>query len=336
MTQMFLRFYWVVAIFFIPFLDAKVLIVTHSYNQPEFIEWQVASFKKFLKDDYEYVVFNDASDEKLKNKIEETCAQLQVPCYRIPQELHGELPLSACSERHCDGIQYSLDHSGFDHKGIVAIIDSDMFLIKPFSIENYLHGYEIAGPCLWGSYISWIHKKEAEYIGYLWPIIAFINMETLPNKNSLHFQNGVIDGFSLDTGAFSYYFFKENPEVNVRMMRKQFEINRTGYRYPFIFNLNEVPEFPKDTVLCKSILRKQPLKDWGAFYVNKEMLPYYVEHEHRDSALRLIVSGCEDIQFFENFTFLHYGRGSLYYGSESCHSHKAERIKQFLEEIGVL
>ena len=37
----------------------KILIITHNYNRPDFIEIQSATFKKFLQDDYEYVVFND-------------------------------------------------------------------------------------------------------------------------------------------------------------------------------------------------------------------------------------------------------------------------------------
>ena len=51
-------------------VNAKVLLITHAYNQPEFIKWQDAALKKFLKDEYEYVVFNDASNLAMQQRIE--------------------------------------------------------------------------------------------------------------------------------------------------------------------------------------------------------------------------------------------------------------------------
>ena len=37
----------------------RVLMITHAYNEPEFIRMQAETFKKFMKDDYEFVVFNN-------------------------------------------------------------------------------------------------------------------------------------------------------------------------------------------------------------------------------------------------------------------------------------
>jgi hypothetical protein len=66
----------------------NVLIMTYSYNRPDFIEIQNKIFKKFLKDDYTFVVFNDASQEEMANQITETCNKLNLPCIRIPQSIH--------------------------------------------------------------------------------------------------------------------------------------------------------------------------------------------------------------------------------------------------------
>src|ERR1700733_11055839 len=69
-------------------LSAKVLIVTHSYNRPDFIELQHETFAQFMADEYEFVVFNDGPTNKLAKEIEETCRKLTVRCIRIPQEIH--------------------------------------------------------------------------------------------------------------------------------------------------------------------------------------------------------------------------------------------------------
>ena len=40
-----------------------------------------------------------------------------------------------------DGIEFSLKRFFYDYSGYVAIMDSDMFPLKPFSVINYLQKY---------------------------------------------------------------------------------------------------------------------------------------------------------------------------------------------------
>src|SRR5437667_213548 len=57
---------------------AKILVVTPTSNHPEFIALQDKSFKKYLKDDYTFVVFNDAKDGVDAYKINQACAALNI------------------------------------------------------------------------------------------------------------------------------------------------------------------------------------------------------------------------------------------------------------------
>lgn len=114
--------------------------------------WQVKTFKKFFKNEYEFVVFSDASDEKIARKIKITCDHLGVRHIRIPQTIHTKpyLPrpkteYQSPSYRTADAIQYSLDTLGFKHNDLVMIIDSDMFLIRDFNLREYMQGYDLAG-----------------------------------------------------------------------------------------------------------------------------------------------------------------------------------------------
>lgn len=68
--------------------SAKTLITTQAYNRPDFIEMQHKTFKKFVLDEYEYVVFNDAPDQHMANQITDTCNRLGIRCIRVPQEIH--------------------------------------------------------------------------------------------------------------------------------------------------------------------------------------------------------------------------------------------------------
>ena len=67
---------------------AHVLIFTHAYNRPDFIEIQHKIFQAFLEDDYEFVVFSDAPDENMARQIKQMCDKYNIECIRIPPEIH--------------------------------------------------------------------------------------------------------------------------------------------------------------------------------------------------------------------------------------------------------
>jgi hypothetical protein len=217
---MFLRWMALFAFFALSTLHAeKVLIFTYSYNRPDFIEIQYKTFKKFLKDDFDFVVCNDASNIEDRNKIKKMCAALNIPVIPIPPAIHKRPYLQRFpgddwnnpSVRNCNVVQYSLDKLGFQHKGIVALFDSDMFLVRDFSIKEYLKGYHLAA-----------FGTERAHVNYLWIGLVFLDMGKMPNPTTINFNCGPIDGQNVDAGGFSHYYLKNNPTAKVRYM------NRTG------------------------------------------------------------------------------------------------------------
>jgi hypothetical protein len=202
---------------------APVLIITHAYLRPDFIEIQNKTFKKFLKDDYEFVVFNDARDPSLRSEIASLCKKLSLRCIEIPQAIHDRpyLKRSAYEDRNhacvrcANVVQYSLNELGFKYDGLVAIIDSDMFLIKDFSIAQYMADHDLAGVA-----------QSRGNVHYLWNGIVFFNMNTLVDKETIDFNCGQINGNPVDVGGYTYYYFQKHPEVRVK------EINQT---YPHHF-----------------------------------------------------------------------------------------------------
>lgn len=202
-------------------LFTKVLIITHNYNRPDFIEMQYKTFKKFLHDDYEYVVFNDARQEHMKQQIDSMCASYNIRCIRIPQEIHSRpyLPrephddlVNNASIRHANCVQYSLDVIGYDHRGIVFIVDTDIALIRPFSIEQYMQDKDIAGRM----------NRPRNKAQYFSPLFCMMNMSKLPERRSLNFNCGTINGVCGDTGAWSYYYLLKHPELKFIPVRMTF------------------------------------------------------------------------------------------------------------------
>ncbi len=189
-------------------MNAKVLIMTYVHSRPDFIELHVKTFKHFLKDDYEYVVFNDAPNAKMKSQIEQTCQIHKVRCFRVPNHKPNRQDPGS---RHMDGIKFSFEAVGFDHDHTLVMIDADMFLVRPFSIVNCLKDHDFVG-------IRQHRKAKDKMILYAAPSLAFMNMNTLPSKKSINFEGGYVEGAAVDVGGHMYYYFKQNPDVRLKLI----------------------------------------------------------------------------------------------------------------------
>jgi glycosyltransferase involved in cell wall biosynthesis len=307
--KMRVRFYYVMGLvlLFMDVLSAKVMVITHSYNRPDFIRLQHDTLKKFLLDEYEFVVFNDGPTTKLAHQIEEACRELSIRCIRIPQEIHqmAYLPRqpwedwNSPSIRTANALQYSFNAYAFNYDGIVAVMDSDMFLIRPFSIEEYLKGYDISAVKQWRGSLGYIH--------YIWNGLMFFNMNTVPNKRSLNFNSGSIYGNHTDTGGFTYFYLTENPKAKVLYMKEQLDLT-DGDCITDSYDLENRGYLLKDQVL--------------------EMV------SNDDALMRFVQAEPDDVQFFLHFAFLHYRRGGNYHNkSHIYHQEKTRLLDRFIEEI---
>jgi hypothetical protein len=308
------------------FLYAKVLVITHAFNRPEFIEWQHACLKKFLLDDYEFVVFNDAVGGKPQRLINTTCARLGIKCYPIPQEVHNHLyPLilpperfiAHPSNRHADGIKYAFEQLGFHHDGIVALIDSDLFIIRPLSIASLLEGYDIAAVMSPGFDLSQkdhsVHPHRYHIvpgIEYLWPGVVFMKMNQVPNKQDLDFSPGKYPHFQLDTGGHTFFYLQNNPGVRVNKLDQfHYQMNKEY--------LNVSMDLPHE-------LKVQQLQN---LKFNEKEINFLLKRPHGIS-----------VEFGYNNHFLHYRGASFeqtgFIGNSQDHvDRKTAWIQEFMKDL---
>jgi hypothetical protein len=280
----------------------KVLIFTYSYNRPDFIEIQDRTFKQFLKDDYEFIVFNDANNEELCEKINQTCAQLKIRCIRIPQEIHrmpylerwpGE-PWNHPTVRNSNVVQYSLDNFGFEHSGIVALFDSDLFLIKDFSIQEFLKDFDLAG----------VPQARAN-LEYLWIGLVFLNMTTLPDKQMINFNCGRIGDVHVDAGGQTYHYLINHPSIHLR----------------------KIASYYSGDFLCDECRKNNIARCTH----NTEILK---QAGFNDIEIKYLHQGLINCEFMHNQTFLHYRGGSNWdYQSPEYHQKKTQMLHEFIHEI---
>ncbi len=215
--------------------QARLLVMTHSHNRPDFIKIQYHTFKKFLKDDYEFIVFNDAPSDNMRQQIEQMCNKYGLRCIRIPQEIHTyaylhRLPRERFNHpcvRCANVVQYSLNEYGLAHDDLVAIIDSDMFLVKEFSIRDYMNQKDLAG----------VHQTRDNNVEYIWNGLIFFDMRTLPNKPLINFNCGEVNNTPVDVGGQMHHYLKHTPEARVRFIQQDYVANHAHKSIAMLLNM---------------------------------------------------------------------------------------------------
>jgi len=195
--------------------SSDLLIITHYFNRPDFIALQYKTFKQFLHDDYEYIIFNDAQDLALEHQINDVCKSLGIRCIRVPQTGRSRPANSptTSSWRHSQAIEYSMNKVGFKHDGLVMMIDSDMFLIKDFSVKDFLQDSDIAGI-----------RQVREGMTYLWPGLIFFRMNKLHIKKLCDSSPVKIMVFGLMPVAHYITTSKRTQKFNVLFFEQKYRL----------------------------------------------------------------------------------------------------------------
>ena len=159
-------------------------VLTAVVNNPIFIEIQYHTLKKYMKNDYEFIVFNDAKnfpdftnggDVTIKTQIEDVCKKLNIKCINIPNEQHK---INNCAAKRCaDSMNYMLQYK-LNNPDKYLVIDSDMFLIDNFNISDY-EKYDISVV---------LQKRLNGKVNYIWNGLYYFNISKMDNKELLNWN----------------------------------------------------------------------------------------------------------------------------------------------------
>ena len=110
-------------------------IFTSVVNRPDFVSIQNQLFKKFLKNDYKFHIVDDSVDSTIAKQFETICSLNQLEYYKTPKKLEHSNP----STKVGNVIQWVFDEIIKKNysSDIVFWLDSDMFLIDEFDIEEH-------------------------------------------------------------------------------------------------------------------------------------------------------------------------------------------------------
>lgn len=159
-------------------------IVTAVVNNPDFIEIQYHTLKKFFKGSYEFIVFNDAKDFPdftndgditIKTNIENTCKSLGIQCINIPNENHKMI--QTASIRTADSMNFITKYQ-IQNPDKYLLLDSDMFLIDYFDVEKY-SSYECA---------IVLQSRINNTLNYIWNGIYYFDFTKMKNTDLLNWN----------------------------------------------------------------------------------------------------------------------------------------------------
>jgi len=187
-------------------------IFTSVVNRPDFAILQNQLFKKFLKNEYQFHIVDDSVEESVSGQFELICNQSGFSYYRKPERAVQLNPAQSCA----DTVQWTYDNIIRKNHcdDIVLFLDSDMFLIDEFDIEEYMKDEIISGL-----------PQVRGHVTYMWNGIMFFNMPKIEDKN-IDFSDGVIEGQMTDVGGMTYWYFKKN----------SIQMKETNVEYPTHYN----------------------------------------------------------------------------------------------------
>ena len=212
-----------------------IKIHTFCANRPDFIEIQRQSFIKNLKEDFEFVVFNNAKYDSTGgadfNGINRQCAQSGVKVIEVQKdpdlidrcqkiELSCSLfspsgQYSNANVAHAYALCWAWENYISKETGPIAIFDSDVFLIQPIKLTDTLYPHQLV------NIEDGKPHDDGRVFHYMWPTFVLADMATLPDPPTLNWWCGRIEGVPVDVGGQTYHYFQAHPELDVLSVRRQ-------------------------------------------------------------------------------------------------------------------
>jgi hypothetical protein len=241
-------------------------VITAVVNNPVFIQIQYYTLKKYMKCDYEFIVFNDAKafsdysnggDITIKNDIIEICKKLGITCINIPNQNH--IKQTDASVRTADSMNFILRfQQEFPDKYL--LLDSDMFLIDNFYLTDY-ENYNCA---------IVLQSRNNFTTNHLWNGLYYFDFNKIKNGHLLNWNCSR----GCDTGGMTQIWLKSQtnkiPNTDeIRNTNKVFHNDNIYYikhLWSCSWNETEIPENLKDNTKLIHFIKTDPRNQNGKYY----------------------------------------------------------------------
>jgi hypothetical protein len=181
----------------------KVSVIVVAFNKPEFIKLQYDLLIKYLSDRFEFYVYNNSNNAGVSKNIEDECNRHGINHIFVPQSIFKS---SDVSYRAGKSLDYAIHHNmnTYTDNTHLMILDSDMFLVKPFNMVNYMGHFDLMG----------IYQQRG-HVFYYTNQLMFVDISKVKNFDTeTKFLPGIIDGQPTDCGGYLYNYINKYGVLN--------------------------------------------------------------------------------------------------------------------------
>lgn len=178
----------------------KISFFSFAVNTSFPIDVAYRAFQKYMKEDFEYIIFNDAYQSQMEKDINTICEFNKIKCVRVPQTIHQVQNPSVC---YSSTVNWAIrDYAVKNDCDIIVIMHSDIFPIGEVSINEILGDYTIA------STVEFRKIGDSGFT-YLYPALSVIHMQKLKKLGVKELDFGLASGF--DCGGLTKDFLIKYP-----------------------------------------------------------------------------------------------------------------------------
>lgn len=178
----------------------KVSIFSFAVNDKFPIDIMHRQFKKYMKEEFEFILFNDAMDAQMEQNINTIASYNNIKCVRVPQNIHT---IQNPSEGYAATLNWATHvYAPQNNCDIIVLIHTDVFPICDVNVSEILGEHTVAAT-------TEFRIRNGIGVTYLYPALTMINMKRLNNVHELNF--GLEPG--LDTGGRTREFIQKYPNT---------------------------------------------------------------------------------------------------------------------------
>ena len=259
-------------------------VLTPVLNNPTFIEIQYKTLKKYMKCDYEFIVFNDAkrfpdysnfNNPDIFDEIEETCKRLGIKSIPVDNQHHQSMTDAAI--RCSDSYNFILDYQK-KNPDKYLVLDSDMFLIDYLNPHEHFNGYNSA-VVLQSRNIDTLRPPKSDGLeycpdsicNYFWNGIFYFDMNNLNSIDLLDWQP--INGTDVGGRMWKWLKTQVSSEIptaeQIRFTEKAFTDEKLYYirhLWSCSWDSSELPDFLKNNTKVIDFIKNDPRNMNGKFF----------------------------------------------------------------------
>ena len=212
-----------------------IKVFTVNSACPQFVELQLASFKKHLQEDFEYTVFNGETlntDTEIGKEVSKVCRSLSVQIIEVQRDESLETRWSKISwgrklfdkngrfKEPVDTSSSCADYMQYwawekvisKERGPVLFTHSDVFLTEPIKLTDYLQEHPLCFVPRIGYAPSNLQLSPIIHMG---EDFVLADMPKLPNPETMNWFPALetVEGRVTIFGGCTYYWLQAHPEI---------------------------------------------------------------------------------------------------------------------------